>query len=159
WADDTHAHIHARHARMLTRTFPRTGWTVGVIGFGTWGIGGQWGTVDRSAAIDAPPAALDPGVNFLDTADAYGDPPGTSEHVLADVLRGRRDRIIVATKVGNFARRQGHPLPMTHPLHVELCCDASLHRMGTDYIDLYQCHLAGCDQPDVFLEAFDRLTA
>jgi len=142
---------------MIKRTFPKTGWDVGVIGFGAWGIGGQWGPVERQTAIDTMHAAIDAGMNFLDTADAYGDPPGTSERLMAELLKDRRDQVYVATKVGNLARRSGHPLPCTHWLHVDLCCDASLRRMKIDTIDLYQCHLGGCTEPDVFLEAFDRL--
>ncbi len=142
---------------MLQRRFGKTGWQVGVIGFGAWGIGGQWGPVEQATAIEAVHAALDAGMNLFDTADAYGEPPGTSERLLAEALRGRRDRVYLASKVGNLARRHGHPLPYTHWLHVELCCEASLRRLDTDTIDLYQCHIGGCEQPDVFLEAFDRL--
>lgn len=142
---------------MLRRRFGKTGWDVGVIGFGAWGIGGQWGAVQKRQALDAIDAALDAGMNLIDVADAYGEPSGTSERLVAEALRGRRDKLYIATKVGNFARRQAHPLPFTHWLHVDLCCDASLHRLRTDYIDLYQCHIGGCDQPGVFLEAFDRL--
>lgn len=143
---------------MLKRKFPKTGWEVGVIGFGAWGIGGQWGPVERQTAIDAMHAAIDAGMNFLDTADAYGEPPGTSERLMAEVLKDRRDEVYVATKVGNFARRGGHGLPFSHWLQVDLCCDASLQRMKIDTIDLYQCHLGNCTEPDVFLEAFERLT-
>jgi len=142
---------------MLRRTFAKTGWEVGVIGLGTWGIGGQWGVVEKRDALRAVEAAIDCGSNFIDTADAYGEPPGTSERCLAEVLRGRRDRLIVATKVGNFARRQGYAPAFSHWLHVDLCCDASLGRMKTDYIDLYFCHLPDCEDAAVFLEAFDRL--
>lgn len=146
---------------MLHRTFHKTGWSVGVIGFGTWGIGGQWGPVERDEADAALLAGLDAGMNFIDTADAYGEPPGLSEEILGDALHrtGRRDQVLLATKVGNFARRDGHPLSYTSPYHVELCCDASLHRLRTDRIDLYQCHL-GQPTPaevEVFLTAFDRL--
>ncbi len=146
---------------MLQRTFPKTGWQVGIIGFGAWGIGGQWGPVERTQAEEALRAAIDAGMNFIDTADAYGEPPGTSEHIIGDLLEREklRDRVILATKVGNFARRGGHPLPYTDPLHVELCCDASLYRLRTDTIDLYQCHIGNPtpEQTEVFLEAFDRL--
>lgn len=142
---------------MLRRRFAKTGWEVGAIGFGTWGIGGQWGPVEKQTAIDALEAAIDCGTNFIDTADAYGDPPGASERFLAEVIRNRRDQLIIASKVGHFARRHGHGLSFSHWLHVDLCCDASLSRMKTDYIDLYQCHLKDCEDPTVFLEAFDRL--
>lgn len=142
---------------MVYRKLGNSGFEVSVIGFGAWGVGGQWGPVERDAALAAIRAALDAGVNFFDTADAYGDPPGLSEELVGEALRPARDRVFVATKVGNFARRAGHPLPFTHPLHVELCCDASLHRLRTDRIDLYQCHLGDLKQPEVFLEAFDTL--
>lgn len=143
---------------MIYRTLGKTGWKVSAIGFGAWGIGGQWGPVEHATAIEALRTALDAGMNFIDTADAYGDPPGLSEELIGQVLRDiQRDSVYIATKVGNFARRQGHPLPYTSPLHVELCCDASLRRMRIDTIDLYQCHLADLKDPSIFLEAFDEL--
>src|SRR4051794_11099472 len=110
---------------MIRKTLGKTGWDVAAIGFGAWGIAGQWGAVDRDVAIETVRAALDSGVNFFDTADAYGEPPGLSEELLKLALRGvERDKVILATKVGNFGRRAGHPLSFTSPLHVELCCDA-----------------------------------
>ena len=142
---------------MLMRPLGRTGITVCVIGFGAWNIGGQWGEVKREDAIATIRASLDAGVNFFDTADAYGDPPGLSEELIGAALADVRDRVVIATKVGNFARRHGHPLPFTHPLHVELCCDASLRRLRVDTIDLYQCHLANLMEPEIFLEAFATL--
>jgi len=142
---------------MLHRTFGKTGWSVSVVGLGTWGLGGQWGHVSDRQAIETIEAAYDAGVNFFDTADAYGEPPGRSEELLGQALRRLRDKVYIATKVGNWARRFGQPLPYTDPLHVELCCDASLYRLRTDYIDLYQCHMADPPHPEVFLEAFDRL--
>jgi aryl-alcohol dehydrogenase-like predicted oxidoreductase len=65
--------------------------------------------------------------------------------------------LYVATKVGNFGRRAGHPLTYESPDHVYLCCDASLGRLKLDVIDLYQCHLGNLGDPSVFLEAFERL--
>ena len=144
---------------MQYRTFPSTGWKVSAVGLGTWNIGGQWGAVSREDALATVRAAVDAGINLIDTADAYGEPPGLSEELVGEALRGRRKDVYLATKVGNFARRAGHGLSFATPLHVALCCDASLHRLRTDTIDLYQCHLGGLEEPDVFLEAFDRLKA
>ncbi|MBI2194090.1 MAG: aldo/keto reductase [Planctomycetes bacterium] len=142
---------------MRRTTFPKTGWEVGVIGLGCWGIGGQWGPVDEATAVATVRTALDSGMNFLDTADAYGATPGRSEELVGKALKGRRGDAIVATKVGNYARRAGFPLSYASPLHVTLCCDASLGRLKTDYIDLYQCHIGDLADPTVFLEAFEDL--
>lgn len=142
---------------MEYRTLGKTGWQVSAIGFGAWNIGGQWGEVDEATAIDTIRAGFDAGINFFDTADAYGIPPGRSEQLIGRALQDRRDDVLIATKVGNYLRRAGHPLAYSHPGHVELCCDASLHRMKLDHIDLYQCHLANLTEPEVFLEAFDKL--
>ena len=142
---------------MLKRKLGKTGWMVGVIGFGAWGVGGQWGEVERKTAVDTIRAAREAGVNFFDTADAYGEPQGLSEVLIGEALQSERDKVIIATKVGNWARRFGQPLPYTHPLHIIGCCDASLYRLKTDYIDLYQCHLGNLDHHEVFLEAFDLL--
>lgn len=142
---------------MLTRRLGRTGLNVSAIGFGSWNIGGQWGDVSDETALATVRAALDAGVTFFDSADAYGEPVGRSETLMGLALRGARDRVVIATKVGNFARRQGQALTYTHPLHVELCCDASLNRMKIDTIDVYQCHIGDPAQPEVFWEAFESL--
>ncbi len=142
---------------MQYRKLGKTGWDVSVVGFGAWGIGGQWGEVDQATAEATLRAAHEAGMNFFDTADAYGVPPGLSEEIMGQVLAPVRDQIIIASKVGNWARRAGHPLAYTSPLHVVLCCDASLHRLRTDRIDLYQCHIHDLQEPDVFLEAFETL--
>lgn len=142
---------------MLKRPLGKTGWTVSVISFGAWNIGGQWGDVPEDVAIKTIQTAYDAGVNFFDTADAYGEPPGVSEELIAKALRPMREKVVVATKVGNFARRQKHALAYDTPLHVELCCDASLYRLKTDVIDLYQCHVGNAPDYSVFLEAFENL--
>jgi len=141
------------------RMLGKTGWQVSVIGLGTWNIGGQWGEVDDRTALATIWRAYECGVNFFDTADAYGEPPGRSEELLGKALQGIRHEVFIATKVGNWARRHGHPLPYTSPLHVIACCHASLYRLRTDYIDLYQCHIGNPTDAeiDVFLAAFERL--
>lgn len=142
---------------MLYRTLGKTGWKVSAIGFGAWGIGGQWGAVDGAAARDTINAAFEAGINFFDTADIYGEPEGRSEELLGDALHGVRDRVILATKVGNWGSRSGKPVPMTRPANIESCCDASLRRLKTDYIDVYQCHMRFPPDVGVFLDAFERL--
>jgi aryl-alcohol dehydrogenase-like predicted oxidoreductase len=124
---------------------------------GCWAIGGNaWGPTDDDDSVAAIQASLDAGVNLLDTADAYGI--GHSEELIQTALRGRdRSQVLIASKFGNFGRAQGHPLPFTSVHHVHLCCDASLHRLGTDYIDLYQCHIGEPAEPEMFLDALDEL--
>lgn len=140
---------------MRYRRLGKTGWQVSAISMGCWGIAGQWGPVEESEAIRTIHAALDLGVNLFDTADAYGQ--GVSEELVGKALGSKREGVYVATKVGNFARRAGSPLAYDTPHHVYLCCDASLGRLKTDYIDLYQCHIGDLKDPSVFLEAFERL--
>ena len=141
---------------MRYRQLGKTGWQVSAVSMGCWGIGGQWGPVEEAEAIRTIHAASDLGVNLFDTADSYG--LGVSEELVGKALRGkRRDGVYVATKVGNFARRQNHPLSFAIPEHVYLCCDASLGRMQIETIDLYQCHIGNLEDPAVFLEAFERL--
>ncbi|MCL4508479.1 MAG: aldo/keto reductase [Chloroflexi bacterium] len=140
---------------MQYRRLGKTGWQVSTVSLGCWGIGGQWGPVVEQDALRAIQHAMDLGVNLLDTADAYG--MGESEERVGRAIRGRRDQVYIATKVGNFARRLGHPLTYTTPHHLYLCADASLGRMKVDYIDLYQCHIGDLQDPDIFLEAFEHL--
>lgn len=140
---------------MEYRRLGKTGWQVSTISMGCWGIGGQWGPVEEAEAIRTVHAALDLGVNLFDTADAYGS--GVSEELVGKALQGRRDGVYIATKVGNFGRRQGAALTYSSPLHIELCCDASLGRMKIETIDLYQCHIGDLEDPSIFLEAFERL--
>ncbi len=144
---------------MQYRVLGKTGWQVSVIGLGTWNIGGQWGEVDYRTALATIWRAYECGINFFDTADAYGEPPGRSEELLGKALQGIRQEVFIATKVGNWARRHGHPLPYTSPLHIIACCHASLYRLQTDYIDLYQCHIGNPTDAEieVFIEAFEQL--
>src|SRR5262245_7870688 len=104
-----------------------SGIAVSRIALGTWAFGGDpvWGEQGEKESIDTVSAALDCGVNFIDTAAGYAD--GRSEEVLGRALAGRRDRAIVATKVFGTLDRAG----------MIAACEASLKRLNTDYIDVY----------------------
>jgi aryl-alcohol dehydrogenase-like predicted oxidoreductase len=114
------------------------------IGLGTWAMGGGdwkfgWGAQDDAASIGAIHAALDAGINWIDTAAIYGH--GRSEEIVGRALRGRRDGVIVATKCGRVweegSRDIGKSLRRASILRE---ADASLRRLGVDVIDLYQLH-------------------
>jgi aryl-alcohol dehydrogenase-like predicted oxidoreductase len=102
-------------------------------------------------------AAIDSGVTLFDTADAYG--PRLSESVLGQALKGVRDQVLIATKVGQVGWNTGEVLTYQSPEHIMNACDASLYRLGTDVIDIYQCHQPNPSCPEVFVEAFERLMA
>jgi myo-inositol catabolism protein IolS len=140
---------------MKYRTLGKTGWDVSVVSMGCWGIGGQWGPVEEKDAIAAIETARENGVNLFDTADAYG--MGRSEEIVGKVLGKRPDDIYVATKVGNWGRRFDDVLPYNSVHSIYESCHASLYRLKTEVIDLYQCHIQKPDHPDVFLEAFEEL--
>ncbi|MGI8747512.1 MAG: aldo/keto reductase [Deinococcus sp.] len=145
---------------MHHRPLGRTGLEVSEIGFGAWAIGGDaWGPVEDRASLRAMERALELGVNFIDTADVYGD--GHSETLVAQVLRGRRDQVIVATKgglMGHHRDPQGEPV-YHRPEKIIAAFEDSLRRLGTDYIDVYFDHI-WWDRPEeteAFLSAFAQL--
>jgi aryl-alcohol dehydrogenase-like predicted oxidoreductase len=141
---------------MKHRKLGKTGWNVSAVSMGCWGIGGQWGPVEERDAIAAIETARECGVNLFDTADAYG--MGLSEEIVGKVLGKRPDDIYVATKVGNWGRRfDDDVLPFKSVHCIYESCHASLYRLKTDVIDLYQCHIQKPDHPDVFIEAFETL--
>jgi len=126
------------------------------MGLGCWAIGGPlwagddaagWGQVDDDESIRAVHCALDLGVNFIDTADVYG--AGHSERVLGRALAGRRDQVVVATKFGNTFDATTRQITGSDasPDYIRQACEASLQRLSTDYVDLYQFHLNSYD-PD-----------
>jgi len=129
---------------MDYRPLGRTGMSVSVISFGAWAIGGSWGAVDDEQSMRALHAAVDAGVNFIDTADVYGD--GRSERLVARLRRERPgETIYVATKAG---RR----LPVQTPAgytrdNLVAWIDRSLRNLETDAIDLLQLH---CPPTPVF---------
>lgn len=96
-----------------------------------------WGNVQEKELLDAVCVALDNGVNFFDTADTYG--LGQSERTLGKALAGRRDQAVIATKFG-VRVENGKTFYDNSPQWIVKACEASLRRLGTDYIDLYQIH-------------------
>src|SRR5262245_25485592 len=135
---------------MNLRTLGRTGFDVSAVSFGAWAIGGSWGPVDDASAMAALHAAIDAGVNFIDTADVYGD--GHSERLIARLKRDRPgDRIIVATKAGRRLPAQT-PEGYTRE-NLTAWIDRSLTNLETDALDLLQLHCphpAVFDRPEVF---------
>ena len=125
---------------MEYRRLGTTGWDVSTVSLGAWALGNQWGELTDESAHRTVRVALASGINLFDTADNYG--PLIGEERLGKALGGDRQRVFVASKVGHLLYRQGHPQVYTHPLHIVNvnACHASLHRLGTDYIDLYHCH-------------------
>jgi aryl-alcohol dehydrogenase-like predicted oxidoreductase len=126
---------------------------VSTVGFGAWGISGRdWGNTDDESSRQAISAALDAGVNFIDTADVYGF--GHSEDLIRQVLseRADRDRIIIATKAGNnFYPRIGEEhktTPIHHDYsvkHLEFAAEQSLKRLDVEVLDILQLHSPGLD--------------
>jgi len=135
---------------MQYRELGRTGWKVSEISFGAWAIGGGWGSVDDTDSLAALHRAIDLGVNFIDTADVYGD--GRSERLVAQVLRDRHgQRIYVATKAGRRLPEQ--TVAGYSRANLTAWVDRSLKNLGTEPIDLLQLHCpptALYEQPDVF---------
>lgn len=126
---------------MHTVKLGATGLAVTPLAYGTWQFGGDWGPVDASAAIAAIQRARSLGINFFDTAQAYGF--GRSERLvgraLAADLRSARDSVVIATKGG--LRMDGDRLVRdSSPAWLRQGVEASLEALGTDYIDLYQVH-------------------
>ena len=113
--------------------------TVSALGLGCMGMSEFYGTTDELQSIETIQRALDIGVTFLDTADAYG--PFTNERLVGKAIDGRRDEVQLATKFGNVRGEDGSRLGINgSPEYVRKACDASLQRLGVDHIDLYYQH-------------------
>ncbi|WP_449351623.1 aldo/keto reductase [Streptomyces shaanxiensis] len=137
------------------RTLGRGGIEVSALGFGCWAIGGEWqntegqplgwGRVDDEESVRAVRRALDLGITFFDTADTYG--AGHSERVLGRALGKRRDDVVLATKWGNVFDEETRTLTGSDdtPAYARRALTASLARLGTDHVDLYQLHLSDLD--------------
>ena len=124
---------------MRTKPLGSTSLSPSVIGFGTWGLGGvAYGPMDEAQALTLLQKALERGVTLYDTSDLYGD--GRSEELLAKAFAGKRDRICIATKGGTLPHT-GFRMPQDFSrTYLERALEASLKRLKTDYVDLYQLH-------------------
>jgi len=142
---------------MLYRSFGALGWPVSAIGLGTWNLGNQWGAVDDVTAWATVRAAIDSGVNLIDTAESYGIPNGLSEDRLGVALAGRRHNVYLVSKIGHWGKRTGGGVPKTSADLIRLCAHASLGRLRTDYLDIVLCHEGDIQDPSIYLEAFEML--
>jgi aryl-alcohol dehydrogenase-like predicted oxidoreductase len=134
---------------MRYRELGRTGWKVSDVSFGAWAIGGSWGTVSDEESLAALHQAVDSGVNFIDTADVYGD--GRSERLVAQLKKVVKSEIIVATKAG---RRLPHQTVEGYSReNLTSWAEDSLRNLSTDCLDLLQLHCpptALYGRPEVF---------
>src|SRR3990172_4556483 len=151
---------------MLKRTLGKSKLEVSALGVGCWAIGGPWtwdqpgnepypagwGNTDDDESIRAVHAAMDMGANFFDTAANYG--AGHSEVVLGRALKGKRDKVIIATKFGHIVNEEKKTVygDLDQILkNVRTDVENSLRRLQTDFIDIYQLH-AGEFPPERALE-------
>jgi aryl-alcohol dehydrogenase-like predicted oxidoreductase len=121
---------------MQYRPLGRTGWNVSTISFGAWAIGGAWGTVQDEDSLAALHRAIDLGVNFIDTADVYGD--GHSERLIAKLKKVRKEEIIVATKAGR--RLDPHTAEGYNRANLTAFIERSLQNLEVEALDLLQLH-------------------
>ena len=153
---------------MTTRTLGKSGIKVSALGLGCWAVGGLawregkpcgWAGVDDNESVRAIHRALDMGVNFLDTAAVYGC--GHSERIIAKAIAGKRERLIIATKFGlpfDEEKKTAHGT-QCDPEYIRASCEASLRRLATDYIDLFQLHINDSEQGEMVREELEKLVA
>lgn len=131
---------------MQQRRLGKNGPLVSSIGLGCMSMSEFYGTPDEKESIETVHKALDLGITFFDTADVYG--PSTNERLVGKALGTRRKDIVLATKFGVVRNDSGAFLGVNgHPDYVRKCCEASLERLRTDYIDLYYQHRVDPDVP------------
>jgi aryl-alcohol dehydrogenase-like predicted oxidoreductase len=143
---------------MQYRTLGKTGYNVSAISFGAWAIGGSWGTVDDDQSLAALHRAIDLGVNFIDTADVYGD--GRSERLIARLRKERSEQIYVATKAGR--RLNPHVAAGYTRENLTAFVERSLRNLETEALDLLQLHCPPSevyDDPTVFAALDDLVRA
>jgi aryl-alcohol dehydrogenase-like predicted oxidoreductase len=127
------------------RQLGRNGPSVSAVGLGCMPLSGTYGEADDAQSIALIHHAIDVGINHLDSSDMYGW--GHNENVIGRAIKGRRDKVFLATKFGQ-TRREGRPNGVDgRPEYVAAACDASLKRLGVDVIDLYYQHRVDPDVP------------
>ncbi len=135
---------------MEYRPLGRTGWKISTISFGSWGIGGnEWGDTDDKTSLDALNKAIDLGVNFIDTADVYGN--GHSEQLIGQVRKARSEQLIIATKAGR--RLNPHVAAGYNRENLTSFVERSLRNLEMEALDLLQLHTPPSevyDMPEVF---------
>jgi aryl-alcohol dehydrogenase-like predicted oxidoreductase len=138
------------------RVLGKTKIAVTEMGLGLWAAGGaDWGPTDDNEVLASIELALELGVNFYDTSDVYG--MGHSEELLGRAMKGRRDRFVVATKIG-WQGFDGKQTAYTDAGKLIAGVETNLKRLGTDYVDVIQSHINFRDPTmEVFLEGFARL--
>ncbi len=133
-------------ADMRYRRLGTSGLVVSVVGLGCNSFGRKLDADGSRAMVDA---AIEHGINFFDTADIYGNPHGASEELVGAALKGRRDDVVVATKFGmDMAGANGTDWgALGSRRYILRAVEASLRRLGTDYLDLYQMHTPDRETP------------
>ena len=128
------------------RKLGKSGPMVSTLALGCMGMSEFYGATDESEAIATIHQAVDRGINFIDTADMYG--PFTNERLVGRAIGDRRDRVVLATKFGHMRGTDGARLGINgRPEYVRKSCDASLERLGVDYIDIYYQHRVDPETP------------
>lgn len=128
---------------MNYRLFGKTGWNVSEVSFGAWAIGGSWGSVSEADALDALHVAIEQGINFIDTADVYGD--GRSERLIAQALKDHSEEVYVVTKAGR--RLNPHVAAGYNKENLTAFIERSLKNLEVEALDLVQLH---CPPTEVY---------
>lgn len=144
--------------KIRKRRFGKTDLEITEVGFGLWAAGGsEWGKTKDQEIFDAIDYAIDAGINFFDTADVYGN--GHSEELLGQAMKGRRDKFIVATKIG-WQEFDGETRKTAYTSVDKLIAgvESNLKRLQTDHIEVIQSHIDFQDPTmEIFLEGFQKL--
>src|SRR5256712_7369304 len=131
---------------MQQRRLGQQGLTVSALGRGCMGMSDFYGSRDEQESLATIHRSIELGMTFLDTADVYG--PHTNEELVGRAIRGRRDKVVLATKFGNLRSPDGVFLGVNgRPEYVRQACDAALERLGVDHIDLYYQHRVDPNTP------------